>query len=236
MTHVLRSAVVTDVGQRRRDNEDSAFAGERLQAVADGMGGHAGGEVASGIAISVLSTLSEMDERDDSDLAAALTDAVAEIGRRLDEEAPAGAGTTLTALLWSGPRFVLAHLGDSRCYRLRDGDLEQLSRDHTLVQDLLDEGRITAEEAFHHPRRAILVRALQAGSAAEPDLLHDEAAAGDRYLLCSDGLTDVVPGNEIVGPLADEDDPEAAARRLVELANEGGGPDNITCVVVDYEG
>ncbi|RZQ60025.1 PP2C family protein-serine/threonine phosphatase [Amycolatopsis suaedae] len=233
MTHVLRTAVVTDVGRRRRDNEDTAYVGERLQAVADGMGGHAGGEVASGIAIAVLS---ELDGHDGADPAAALTEAVAEIGRRLDEQAPAGAGTTLTALLWSGPRFVLAHLGDSRCYRLRDGDLEQLSRDHTLVQDLLDEGRITAEEAFHHPRRAILVRALQAGSASEPDLLHDEAVPGDRYLLCSDGLTDVVPDTEIVGPLAGEDDPEAAARRLVELANDGGGPDNITCVVIDYEG
>ncbi|MFI6032078.1 PP2C family protein-serine/threonine phosphatase [Amycolatopsis magusensis] len=233
MTQEFRVVVDTDPGLNRKGNEDAAYAGSRVLVLADGMGGHTSGEVASALAVDALR---ELDKEPHEDLTGALAGAVAEAGRLLDEHAPAGAGTTVTAMLWNGPRFGLAHIGDSRGYLLRDSVLYQMTRDHTLVQTLVDEGRITPEEAEVHPRRSMLVRALQSGSTHEPDLSEHEAVRGDRFLLCSDGLTDVVSDEAIREVLDSVADPDAAVRRLIDLANAGGGPDNITCLLADYLG
>jgi serine/threonine protein phosphatase PrpC len=146
-----------------------------------------------------------------------------------------GAGSTLTAMLWSGSRLGLVHIGDSRAYVLRDGELFQITDDHTHVQSLIDEGRLTPEEAASHPQRSLLLRALQGGGVAA-DLKLREARPGDRYLLCSDGLSAVVPAEAVLGTLTTVTEPDEAVRRLVDLANDAGGPDNITCVVADVTG
>src|SRR5580658_606694 len=142
----------------------------------------------------------------------------------------AGMGTTLTALLWSGSQLGLVHIGDSRAYLVRDGEVFQITHDHTLVQSLLDEGKITADEAASHPQREMLRRAL-GSSNAEPDLQLREARVGDRYLLCSDGLHEAAPAESIEQVLREVTDPDEAAARLIELAIHGGGHDNITCIV-----
>ncbi|HJQ45496.1 MAG TPA: PP2C family serine/threonine-protein phosphatase [Amycolatopsis sp.] len=236
----LRYAIATDVGQRRDANEDSVYTSSQLLAVADGMGGHVAGEVASSGAIAAVTELDARleDGTAKEDRLEALGDAVADaVGRLTDlaERDPAlqGMGTTLTALLWEGDRLFAVHVGDSRAYRLRDGRLEQITRDHTVVQELVEQGRITPEVAMTHPSRSVLTRALQAGGIADPDLFPVEAQAGDRYLICSDGLSDVVPFDALREALTTVTDPEALVHKLVELANAGGGPDNITCVVAD---
>lgn len=212
----------------------------RLLAVADGMGGHAHGEVASGLTIAALADLDDRlpTELHDVDLGAALADGVADAAHRLDERAVRepelrGMGTTAVALLLDDTRLAVLHIGDSRSYLLRDGTLEQITHDHTVVQAMVEDGRITAEEARTHPRRSVLLRALQTGHAPEPDVCVRQAAAGDRYLLCSDGVTEVLSDDVLSAVLAADHDPETVVRRLIDLANEGGGPDNITCVVAD---
>ncbi|MCX2950068.1 PP2C family protein-serine/threonine phosphatase [Lentzea sp. NEAU-D7] len=222
MTHELRIAVATDPGLVREHNEDSVYVRADLQAVADGMGGHEHGEVASALAVNVLAGW----EGD-------LGPAVAEIARRLDAETPQGAGTTLTAIRWEGLAFQLAHIGDSRAYLLREGELRQISHDHTMVQALVDAGRMTPEEALVHPRRAYVLRALQSGNSHDPDLTWHQAKIEDRYLLCSDGLTDYTDIDDVHDVLLSTEDGTEAAWRLIALANGNGGPDNITCVVVD---
>jgi len=144
-----------------------------------------------------------------------------------------GMGTTLTAMLWSGGRVALCHIGDSRAYVLSGGELRQITHDHTLVQSLVDDGRISPDEAATHPQRSLLLRALDGTSEAEPDLSILDARAGDRYLLCSDGLSSVVSEETLHRILATVKDPEDAVLQLVELAIKGGGPDNITCIVAD---
>jgi protein phosphatase len=144
-----------------------------------------------------------------------------------------GTGTTLVALLLDGTRVGVAHVGDSRAYLLRAGEFHQLTHDHTLVQSLVDEGRLTPDEAADHPRRSVLVRTLQEGSPAEPDLFSVEGQIGDRFLVCSDGVTGVLDDDEIQDILSGVPEPADAVDRIIELANEGGGPDNITCVVAD---
>jgi len=144
-----------------------------------------------------------------------------------------GTGTTLVALLIDGTRVGVGHIGDSRAYLLRDGELHQITHDHTLVQSLIDEGRLTVDEAADHPRRSVLVRTLQEGSPAEPDLFTVEGQIGDRFLVCSDGVTAVLDDDEIHEVLSDVAEAADAVDRLIALANEGGGPDNITCVVAD---
>ncbi len=232
--YALRHAVGTDPGLRREANEDSVYFSERLYAVADGMGGHAYGEVASSIAVAVLA---ELDVEADDPLSA-LSGAAREIAIRLTDLAEEnfdmrGMGTTLTALLWDGERFAVGHIGDSRCYLVREGELTQLTRDHTMVQALVDDGRMAAEQAAEHPGRSMLMRALQAGSAHDPDLFFHEVEVGDRYLICSDGLSDVVGSGEIAELLTADPDGDETVRALIAAANAGGGPDNITCVVVD---
>ena len=235
MTFALRYAVRSDVGLLREGNEDSAYAGPHLLAIADGMGGHAAGEVASAVAISALAGL---DQTPGTDLLDPLADAVARANTTLHEMSLAdpaveGMGTTLTAMLWQDARVALCHIGDSRAYLLRDGDFSQITRDHTLVQSLVDDGRLTPEAAASHPQRSLLLRALQAGRDDQADLQLREARDGDRYLLCSDGLHDCADSEQIAAVLLGVADPDQAARDLVALAIAGGGPDNITCIVAD---
>ena len=234
MTLVLRYAARSDRGLVRANNEDSVYAGARLLALADGMGGHAAGEVASQLVIAALAHLD--DDEPGGDLLAKLDAAVhagnAAIAAQVEMEPELeGMGTTLTAILFDGNRIGLAHIGDSRGYLLRDGELTQITKDDTFVQTLVDEGRITREEAHSHPQRSLIMRALT-GHEVEPTLTMREARAGDRYLLCSDGLSDPVSDETIREALQIPDVAEAAYR-LIELALRGGGPDNVTVVVAD---
>jgi PPM family protein phosphatase len=236
MTLVLRYAVRSDVGLLREGNEDSAYAGPRLLAVADGMGGHAAGEVASALTIASMAELDS--DPPTGDMLDALESAVTAANTRLQDKilanpAVEGMGTTLTALLWSDGHAAVCHIGDSRGYLLRDGELYQITHDHTLVQTLVDEGRISVDDVSTHPQRSLLLRALDGRSAAEPDLSVHQAQQGDRYLLCSDGLSGVVSDETLRDTLSIVEDPDVATRQLIELANAGGGPDNITCIVAD---
>jgi PPM family protein phosphatase len=234
VTLVLRYAARSDRGLVRANNEDSVYAGARLLALADGMGGHAAGEVASQLVIAALAHLD--DDEPGGDLLAKLDGAVragnsaiaAQVEMEPDLE---GMGTTLTAILFAGNRIGLVHIGDSRGYLLRDGELTQITKDDTFVQTLVDEGRITREEAHSHPQRSLIMRALT-GHEVEPTLTMREARAGDRYLLCSDGLSDPVSDDTILEALQIPDVAESAYR-LIELALRGGGPDNVTVVVAD---
>jgi PPM family protein phosphatase len=236
MTLVLRYAVRSDVGLLREGNEDSAYAGPHLLAVADGMGGHAAGEVASAATITTIAALDV--DQPATDLLSALANAVASANTRLQEmimsdPATEGMGTTLTALLWSDGHAALCHIGDSRAYLLRDGKFYQITHDHTLVQSLVDEGRITEDDVATHPQRSLLLRALDGRTIADPDLSTHETMPGDRYLICSDGLSGVVTEQTLHQALSSVRDPDKAALQLVELALKGGGPDNITCIVAD---
>jgi PPM family protein phosphatase len=234
VTLVLRYAARSDRGLVRANNEDSVYAGARLLALADGMGGHAAGEVASQLVIAALAHLD--DDEPGGDLLSKLDAAVREGNSAIAEHVEAdpeleGMGTTLTAILFAGNRLGLLHIGDSRGYLLRDGELTQITKDDTFVQTLVDEGRITAEEAHSHPQRSLIMRALT-GHEVEPTLIMREARAGDRYLLCSDGLSDPVSHDTILEALQISDVAESADR-LIELALRGGGPDNVTVVVAD---
>ena len=236
MTIALRYTVKSDVGLLREGNEDAAYAGPYLLAIADGMGGHAAGEVASAVAISTLAPLDT--DTTGVDMLQVLGDAIATANATLREitiahPATEGMGTTLTALMWCGDEVALCHIGDSRAYLLRDGELEQITHDHTLVQSLVDEGRLTPEAAASHPQRSLVMRALQSSIPADPDLMMRKAKAGDRYLLCSDGLTDVVSDETLRMTLTELTDLDAAVEQLIDLAIRSGGPDNITCVLAD---
>ncbi|MDT4926333.1 MAG: family protein phosphatase [Pseudonocardiales bacterium] len=234
MALYLRYAVRSDLGLVRNNNEDSVYAGPRLLAIADGMGGHAAGEVASKIVIATLETLDE-DRRVD-DLMGSLRDTVVEANHRIADAVKQrkeleGMGTTLTALRFVGSQVGLVHVGDSRAYLLRNNVLTQITHDDTYVQYLVDSGKLTPDEAKDHPRKSVILRALL-GSEVEPDVSIREARAGDRYLLCSDGLSDVVSAETILDTMRIEDTQESADR-LVELALRGGGPDNVTVIVAD---
>ena len=236
MTLSLRFAARSHTGLLREGNEDSVYAGPRLLAVADGMGGHAAGEVASAVAIAAIAPLDE--DTPGSDLLDALLGAASSANQHLHdmvEGDPAleGMGTTLTAILWGGSRLGLLHIGDSRCYLLREGVLAQITHDHTLVQTLVDAGRITTEEAESHPQRNVITKVLDGREELEPDLSVREVRAGDRYLLCSDGLTGPVGSNDTLRDALSLADPQDAVDRLVQLALRGGGPDNITVIVAD---
>ncbi|MDI5964311.1 protein phosphatase 2C domain-containing protein [Streptomyces sp. SL13] len=236
MSLSLRFAAGSHKGMIREGNEDSGYAGPRLLAIADGMGGQAAGEVASSEVISTLVVLD--DDVPGSDILTSLGDAVQRANdqlRDMVEEDPQleGMGTTLTALLWTGQRLGLVHIGDSRGYLLRDGALSQITQDHTWVQRLVDEGRITEEEAGTHPQRSLLMRALDGRGQVEPDLSIREVRAGDRYMICSDGLSGVVSDQTLEETLAGYQGPYETVQELIQLALRGGGPDNITCIVAD---
>ncbi len=236
MTLALRYAVRSDVGLLREGNEDSAYASPRLLAVADGMGGHAAGEVASAVAIASVAALDGGSQSGDP--LGALKEAVHSAADTLHKMASAdpaveGMGTTLTAMLWVPQGYALCHIGDSRGYMLRDGELYQITHDHSLVQSLVDEGKISAEEAATHPQRSLILRALDGRGEAEPDLSMRQAVTGDRYLLCSDGLSDVVSAETLHHTLSTIPSLDDVTVQLIELAIRGGGPDNITVVVAD---
>lgn len=234
----VRCSVRSDIGLHREDNEDAAYAGARLLAVADGMGGHAAGEVASAAVIEALRPLDTQVPA--GELLNALDHAVRRANSALRDMVQAnpslhGMGTTLTALLWSGSQLGLVHIGDSRAYLVRDGEVFQITQDHTIVQSLLDDGKIMAEEVASHPQRMLLLRALTGSHGSRPDLQLRQARPGDRYLLCSDGLHTVAPADAIAQVLLSVADPDQAARDLVALAMDGGAPDNVTCIVADVE-
>jgi serine/threonine protein phosphatase PrpC len=237
----IRYAAASDIGRERERNQDFAYAGSRLLAVADGMG--PGGDVASEAVVNALRPLETADTP--GDLLNALSDAVSAATaslRSLSESDPefAGSGSTLTAMLLSGSQLALVHIGDTRAYLLRDGGLFQITHDHSVVQAMIDAGRLTPDEAASHPQRSLLLRGLAASGdapsaeAETPDLSLHDAQPGDRYLLCSDGLTVAVPVAVIRQTLlAAGSSPADVVRRLISLANEAGGPDNIACVVAD---
>ena len=211
----LRFAARTDVGLLRDGNEDSLYAGPRLLAVADGMGGAAAGEVASAVAIAALAPLDE--DPPGSDLLDALSNAAYEANDQLrsmiaQDRSLYGMGTTLTAMLIAGTRIGLLHIGDSRAYLLRDGVLTQITHDHTLVQTFVDEGRITREEATTHPQRALILRALKGDEHLDLDLSVRDTLPGDRYLLCSDGLSAVVSDATLLETLLLPDPQQAVDR------------------------
>ncbi|MCC8480781.1 MerR family transcriptional regulator [Streptomyces globisporus] len=241
----IRCAALTDIGVVRTANQDAAFAGPRLLAVADGFG--EGGAEASAAAIEALkpSTWGRDGALSAADLLNALEDTADSAARAVRDavapcEAPDGSGTTLTAMLWTGSRLGLVHIGDSRAYLLRGGELFRITHDHSLVQSMIDDGSLSPEEAASHPGPALLLRALVGKArpaavavACRPDVRLQEVLAGDRYLLCSDGLSAVVDAADLRTAVVAADDPEEAVRRLVGLAREAGGPDNVACAVAD---
>ncbi|MPY81951.1 MAG: protein phosphatase [Actinophytocola sp.] len=234
MTLVLRYAARSDRGLVRSNNQDSVYAGPRLLALADGMGGHAAGEVASRVVIAALAPLDDDEPGDDllSQLRESViggNNAIAELVE--NEPELEGMGTTLTAILFSGSTLGLVHVGDSRAYLLRGGQLTQITHDDTFVQKLQDEGRITEEEADSHPQRSLLLKALT-GHEVEPSLTVREARAGDRYLLCSDGLSGMVSRQTLEEAITIQDAQECADR-MIELALKGGGTDNVTVIIAD---
>ena len=234
MTHQLVYAARSDRGLVRSSNQDSVYAGDTLLVVADGMGGHAAGDMASRLVVSAFVPLDDRDAGGDllRALAKATRDGNAAIADVVHENPELdGMGTTLTALLFDGGRLGMAHVGDSRAYLYRNGVLHQLTHDDTFVQSLIDDGRITQEEAAHHPQRSLLLRALN-GTEVDPSLTIREVTAGDRYLICSDGLPGVVSAEAIAEALANPD-PGVTADALIQLALVGGGPDNITVIVAD---
>ena len=229
----LRYVALTDTGLRRTSNQDSGYASSRMIAIADGMGGAAAGDLASAETMNIIRQLDR--ELNDVDPLTALGEAVRNANHHLgdlvaNDPAVEGMGTTLEVMLWDGQRFATAHIGDSRAYRLRDGELTQISSDHTFVQSLVDEGKLTPAEARGHPHRSLLLRVLLGRDDNEPDLDHVEGRLGDRYLLCSDGLTDMVDDALIARALGAETI-DMAATELVRLALEGGGYDNVTVVI-----
>ena len=224
----------TDIGQVREGNEDSYLLLDPLYAVADGMGGHRGGEVASSLA---LETVKELFSAGDG----SLTEQVERANRAVYERSRSdrevqGMGTTLTAVVVQGAKVRLAHVGDSRGYLLRDGKLHMLTKDHTLVARMVEDGEITEAEAETHPHRSIVTRALGVDAAVQVDEGILDVRDGDRLLLCSDGLTGMLSHDGIEAILRDVSDPKEAVDRLVSAANEAGGVDNITAVLLDFSG
>ncbi|WP_413332582.1 PP2C family protein-serine/threonine phosphatase [Brevibacterium sp. GP-SGM9] len=237
-TITLRSAARSHTGLVRKNNQDSGYAGPNFLLIADGMGGHAGGDVASAITVSRLAELDSEPSGEDALelLRTSILEANDRIVRGVAEQPElAGMGTTVTALLRApGNRFALAHIGDSRGYVLRDGELQPATHDHTFVQMLVDEGRITADEAETHPQRSVVMKVLgDVGASPDLDLSLREAHVGDRWMLCSDGLTGFADIDEIARVLAEVPDPDECCRQLIDLALAGGGADNVTVVIGD---
>ena len=234
------------VGLVRSGNEDSALLHPNLIAVADGMGGHAGGEVASSLAVKTLSHLTSILEKENVDpdsiedlLLNTLQDIDSEIGRVADENVHlTGMGTTLSALMLYGPasapKVALLHIGDSRCYRLRGNTFAQLSHDHTVLQELLDQGSVSSEEAHEHPQRSFLTQALMGEGPLAPVLMVYEVKPKDRFLLCSDGLSSAISEKEIKAGMKIHDR-ESAVNHLIDAAYSAGAPDNVTVLLADID-
>jgi protein phosphatase len=239
---ILRTAVLSDLGLRRGNNEDSAYAGRRLLVVADGMGGLPAGELASDLAVGALTELEAAagaGTPSGEDLVAALRAAFDAASERIraaaaqDDAVRYGMGTTVTALLFSDDltaRVAIMHVGDSRGYLFRDGVLTQLTKDDTYVQALVDRGVLTPDGARRHPQRSLVTQAMQ-GQPLAPFSTTLEPRAGDVFLLCSDGLSDVVPDDEMAQLIGSRADLRRCAERLVDAAVAAGGPDNVTVVL-----
>jgi serine/threonine protein phosphatase PrpC len=240
MATVSHSAAVSHVGKVRSNNQDSGYAGHTLFVVADGMGGHAGGDVASAIATKrVMQADIEYTTAQDAEFAlqAALIAANSQLAETVFEHAElTGMGTTVSAMVVLENQVAIAHIGDSRIYLLRDGELSQITIDHTFVQRLVDSGRITEQEAMVHPRRSVLMRVLgDVESSPEVDTSILTTLAGDRWLICSDGLSGVVSPAAIANALLSGESPLSVATRLVKESLDAGAPDNVTIVIVDIE-
>lgn len=232
MALALIFAAASHVGHIRSNNEDSAYAGPHLLALSDGMGGHAAGEIASQLMIRELSRLDKADESGEmfEQLLAAMTSGNGAIADEVDANPEReGMGCTLDAFLFRGDTLAICHVGDSRGYRLRDGILQQLTKDDTFVQSLVDEGKLAPEDVSSHPQRSLILKALT-GRPVEPTLLSHTVRVGDRYLLCSDGLSDPVSADTIKEILSGGTIQEAVDK-LIDLALRSGGPDNVTVVV-----
>ena len=240
MAWQFNSYAQTDLGLVRQGNEDAALTSANLIAVADGMGGHAGGEVASAIAINTLSKIisllesNEIDADSKDDLFVNITYQIDDqiLQSAKDDPELSGMGTTLTALNISEDSVGLLHVGDSRCYRYRDKKLEQLSIDHTVMQELLDQGRLTQSEVASHPQRSLLTQALMGDSGITPILINFKIKAGDKFLLCSDGLTNVLSNYEI-SKIIEANTDDAIAQALITEVRAKGAPDNITIIWAD---
>ncbi|MDQ1554853.1 MAG: family protein phosphatase [Microbacteriaceae bacterium] len=235
-----KSTAVSHVGKIRANNQDSGYAGSNLFVVADGMGGHAGGDVASAIALKrVMDADRQYASAADAEFAlqSALMAANSLLAETVFEHPElTGMGTTVSAILRSGSQIALAHIGDSRIYLLRDGKLKQITADHTFVQRLVDSGRITQEEAAVHPRRSVLMRVLgDVDAAPDIDTTVLDVQPGDRWLLCSDGLSSYVSDDKIEHALRTIPDVNAAAERLLRDSLDQGAPDNVTAVIVDID-
>ncbi|MEU4528881.1 protein phosphatase 2C domain-containing protein [Micromonospora ureilytica] len=237
MTLKLRSVGTSDRGLIRSGNQDALHAGTWLVAVADGMGGMAAGDLASALTIDAVAPL-DVETPEDA-LVAALEGGIALATSRIrqavaEDPERQGMGTTLTALLFArtGSCLALAHVGDSRAYLFREGVLKQITRDDTFVQMLVDQGVITADQASSHPRRAVVTQALQ-GDEVSPSYATMVPRAGDRWLLCSDGLSNVVRPDTLTEVLSGHPDRDACAGKLIDLALRAGAPDNVTVVVAD---
>ena len=231
----LQYSAISDVGRVRKDNQDSGYAGPWLLTVCDGVGGAARGDVASSTAVQQLRRLDRQPDTQDllELIAGALHRAHDRIGELVDEDAAlAGTSTTATVALFDGHRVGMGHLGDSRAYLFREGGLSQLTADHTFVQTLIDEGRITEDEARTHPHRNLILRALDGVHEAEPDLFYVELQPGDRLLLCSDGASGVLTDGRMADILS-TGTPDYAAVELVRASLEAGSTDNVTCLVAD---
>jgi protein phosphatase len=233
----LRYAALSDVGRVRKDNQDSGFAGPHLLVIADGVGGAARGDVASSTAVQILRRLdAPAPENTQQALAGAIHRAHDRIAELVEENPEYdGTSTTVTAGLFDGHKLTIAHVGDSRGYLLRDGVLSQLTKDHTFVQSLIDEGRITEEDSRTHPHRNLILRALDGVHDTDPDLFDVELAAGDRILLCSDGASGVLDPDRLADILG-TGSVDYAVVELVRASLEAGSSDNVTCVVADVVG
>lgn len=241
MSTTSKSAAISHVGKIRSNNQDSGYAGHHLFIVADGMGGHAGGDVASAITINDMAGIDRAfasAEEAIEALKGALDSANTRLAETVfDHGELTGMGTTVSAMALVGSRVAIAHIGDSRIYRLRGSTITQMTSDHTFVQRLVDSGRITVEEAAVHPRRSVLMRVLgDVDATPEIDTAIEETEAGDRWLICSDGLSSYVPEDRIVAAFDAERDALGVAERLVKESLDQGAPDNVTVVVVDIDG
>lgn len=231
----LASGARTDVGRVRAGNEDSYFVDSPLFVIADGMGGHAAGDVASATAVEVIQSKRDaISAADPETLSEAIREANRAIWKRsADDTNLRGMGTTCTMILVDGATAQVAHVGDSRAYLVHDGEMQQVTDDHTLVGRLVREGKLQPEEAARHPQRSMITRALGVDEDVQVDLFSLPLTEGDRLMICSDGLSGMVSEEEMAGILSDESDPQRAADRLVDSANDAGGEDNITVIVID---
>ncbi len=234
MRLALRYAALSDVGRVRRDNQDSGYAGPHLLAVADGVGGAARGDIASSTAVEQLRRLDAPPGNDALEAVAGAIHRTHDRIAELVEEHPEidGTSTTVTVALFDGARLAVGHVGDSRGYLLRDGSLLQLTKDHTFVQSLIDEGRITVDEARVHPHRNLILRAVDGVHEPEPDIFVQELAPGDRVLLCSDGCSGALEDDQLAALLA-AGAVEQASVELVRAALDAGSSDNVTVVVAE---